>query len=163
MHENLCCFAYFLSLFSPFFASWQKFASDSSSCEKQEHRLSHKSKANPKSPHTDTVFLGVWLDLQHIVCVCWREGIAGSGLEWIKSELEIENFSSVMATFYMLRALVCCHLAVMPINLRRKSDKTHFDSAKKPLPQSGDVPLSTHLDAHLFAHAFGFAFWSKND
>lgn len=66
-----------------------------------------------------------------------------------------------MATFYMLRALVCCHPAVMPINLRRKSDKTHFDSAKKPLPQSGDVPLSTHLDAHLFSHAFGFAFWSK--
>lgn len=38
-----------------------------------------------------------------------------------------------MVIFYMVKALVCCPLAVMPINPKRKSDKIHFDSAKKSL------------------------------
>lgn len=55
-----------------------------------------------------------------------------------------------MIILYMLKALLCCPLAVKPTNLMRKSDKIHFDSGKKSLSQLHAVPLSIHLDAQFF-------------
>lgn len=133
-------FTYFWAVFSPFFVSWQNFAP----AIKREN-ISSTTRAKQTQNLPTLAPFWVFCLICCILCGWWRERTVGPKLEWIKSEIEFDIFSSVMIILYMLKALLCCPLAVMPTNLMRKSDKIHFDSGKKSLSQLHVVPLSILL------------------
>lgn len=141
--HSVCCytiqciawgFILFCLIFEPFFSLFHELTEHQiPPAVKSENTISTTKAKQTQNRPTLTPFFWVFCLICSILCECWRKGIVASKLEWIKSEIEINIFSFVMVIFYMLRTLVCCPLALMHKNLKRKSDKNHFDSAMKSL------------------------------